>query len=207
MKSGTTFVLGALAMLVAGNPNLALARNPNPGVMPINSYAFGKSYGAWAQEFADWTFQFSLADYPLFQLSGEVDCGYAQSGKVWFLYGALEDGVERFCTIPSGKSLLVSVNSVTSFAPEFGDTEDDLREDASKDLEGVRWLEMSIDGVPLKGLYSYRASSPEGGFVLHIQKDSILNELGLDDGVLPAVIRGFHARVLAEEVVLLGGGQ
>jgi hypothetical protein len=193
MKIGTKFVLGALAVLMVVIPNLAVARNHNPGVMPINSHAFGKSYGVWGQEFAQWIYHFSLADFPLFQGSDEVDCGNAQSGKVWFLYGALENNVVRSCTIPPGKALFIAVNTVLSFAPEFGETEEDVREDANRDLEGVEFLEVEIDGVPLKALYSYRATSPEGGFVFSIEDGSILAEFGFPVGDrAPAIIDGYH---------------
>ena len=193
MKIGTKFVLGALAALIVVIPNLALARNHNPGVMPINSHAFGKSYGVWGQEFAQWIYHFSLEDWPLFQDNGEVDCGNAQSGKVWFLYGALDNGVVRSCTIPPGKALFIAVNSVLSFAPEFGATEEDVRDDANTDVENISSLEVEVDGIRLKNLYGYRASSPEGGFVFSIEEGSVLTEFGFAPGDRePAVIDGYH---------------
>ena len=186
-------MLGALAMLMVVTPNLAVARNHNPGVMPINSHAFGKSYGVWGQEFAQWIYHFSFADFPLFQDSGEVDCGNAQSGKVWFLYGTFGEGVMRSCTIPPGKALFIAVNTVLSFAPDFGDTEEDVREDAHRDLAGIESMEVEVDGVPLKKLYSYRATSPEGGFVFSIEEGSVLNEIGFEAGDRePAIIDGYH---------------
>lgn len=196
MKTMATVVLGTMALLLASYSNLAGARNLNPGVMPINSHPFGKSYGVWGQEFSNWVFSFSLADYPLFQGDGEVDCGNAQAGKVWFLYGALTDGVQRSCTIPPGTALFISVNSTTSFAPIFGETEQEIRDDAGRDLAGVQTLEASVDGVPLKDLWSYRASSPPGGFVFTIEDGSILNDpdvYGLPAGdYYPAIADGYY---------------
>lgn len=196
-KVGKT-VFSALVLLVAGYSQTAGAGNPNPGVMPINSHAFGKSYGVWGQEFDQWLFQFSLAEFPLFQGSEEVDCGKDQKGKVWFLYGALSDGVERSCTIPNGKALFISVNSVLSWDPDFGVGEDEVRDDAKRDLDGtdttagVQTLEVVIDGVPLNDPFSYRASSPEGGFVLTIAEGTILNELGFEAGDRdPAIVDGY----------------
>ena len=138
MKMLTKVMLGTLVLLLAGYTQMATADNPNPGVLPINSNAFGKSYGVWGQEFNDWLFQFSADDFPTFQTGdvGEVDCGKGQNGKVWFLAGTVTDFVSRSCTIPPGKALFISLNSITSFAPFFGDTEEYLREDAKRDLDG-----------------------------------------------------------------------
>ena len=99
----------------------------------------------------------------------------------------------RSCTIPPGKALFIAVNTVLSFAPEFGETEEEIREDAKKDLEGVESIEVEIDGVPLTDLYSYRATSPDGGFVFTIEDGSILAELGFPPGGRePAIINGYH---------------
>ena len=177
---------------MAGLAQVASAGGPNPGVMPINSHAFGKSYAVWGEEFNQWLWQFSLEEFPLFQPDGDVDCGIGQRGNVWFLYGAFGGAIERNCTIPANKAIFIAVNSVVSFVPEFGETEQEIREDAQKDLEVVDTLEAWIDGVPVNDPYGYRASSPEGGFVLSIEEGSILNQLGFDAGDRdPAIVDGY----------------
>jgi hypothetical protein len=192
MKMYTKFILGALISLVVSYSPMSAASDANLGVMPIQSNAFGKSYGVWGQEFAQWLFQFSGGDFPLFQPSGDTDCGISQSGKVWFLYGLLDGDVERNCTIPTGKALFISVNSVLSFVPLYGNTEEAIREDAARDLAGVDTLVFSIDGVPIDP-FSYRATSPEGGFIFSIQEGSILNEFGLQAGDYdPAIVDGYY---------------
>lgn len=189
MKLYTKFILGALISLVVSYSSMIAASG---AVLPIQSKAFGKSYGVWGQEFSQWLFNYSLADYPLFQPGGDADCGNNQSGKVWFLYGALEDGVERNCTIPSNKALFISVNSTTSFVPFFGDTEEAIREDADRDMMGVDSLIFTIDEVPIDA-YSYRTSSPDGGFVLTVTEGSILTALGVPAGDYdPAVVDGYY---------------
>ena len=40
--------------------SFAYARNPNPGVLPPHSNAFGQTYGEWAGEWWNWGFQFPL---------------------------------------------------------------------------------------------------------------------------------------------------
>ena len=87
---------------------------------------------------------------------------------------------------------------MASFAPEFGATEEEVREDASRDLDGtdttagVETLEVSIDGVPLNDPWSYRAISPDGGFVFMVDEGSILNEIGFPAGDrYPAIVDGY----------------
>jgi len=58
--------------------------------------------------------------------------------------------------------------------------------------KGVETLEVSIDGVPLNDPWSYRASSPEGGFVFMIEEGSILTAYGYDAGDrYPAIVDGY----------------
>jgi hypothetical protein len=193
MKKITTAMLAALALFVALFSAVAEARNLNPGVMPINSHSFGKSYGVWGGEFSSWIWSFSPEEFPLDQPDGNVDCGNGQSGKVWFLYGAFTEGVHRACTIPPGKALFISVNSVLSMVPLFGTTEEEIRADAAAYLDGVETLEVSVDGVPINDPWSYRASSPEGGFVFTIREGSILDlSYGLPPGdYYPAIVDGY----------------
>lgn len=205
MKMMTKFMLGALLLLVAGYSQMAVAGNPNPGVMPINSHAFGKSYGVWGEEFVQWLFSFSLDDLPLFQPDGPANCGDGQTGKVWFLYGGLGGPVTRSCTIPTGKSLFIAVNSAVSYAPDFGNTEEELRADAASDIDAVdpATTFVWIDGLPLNDVLSYRASSPEGGFLFDVPAGSTAEALGIPadalsvvDGywiLLPPLSKGDHA--------------
>lgn len=198
MKIKPKFVLGALMILVASYSQMATAAKPNPTVFPAVSHPYGKSYGVWGQEFSQWLFQFSLEEFPLFQVDGPTDCGVAQSGQVWFLYGVLDGTAERSCTIPPGKAIFISVNSVTSFVPFFGENEEEVREDAKRDLDGtattqgVETLEVVIDGTALDDPFGYRASSPEGGFELTVSEGSILTALGVPAGVYePAIVDGY----------------
>lgn len=192
MNKTKKLLFGTIILLVTCYSQLATAAKPNPTLFPIDSYPYGKSYGVWGQEFAQWVYQFSLADYPLFQGDGPADCNANQSGKVLFLYGVLEGAVSRSCTIPQGKPIYIAVNNTLAFVPVFGSNEAEIREDAQRDLAGVSRLEVVIDGVPLDDPFSYRATSPDGGFVFSIAEGSILNEIGFDAGdYAPAIIDGY----------------
>lgn len=192
MKEIKKFVIETLVLLVICYSQLATAAKPNPTLFPIDSYPYGKSYGVWGQEFTRWVYQFSLADYPLFQGDGPADCSISQSGQVWFLYGVLDGAVSRSCTIPPGKSIFIAVNATTSFVPLFGETEAEIRADAQRDLAGVSTLEVTIDGISLADPFAYRANSPDGGFVFSIEEGSILTEFGIPaDEYAPAIVDGY----------------
>lgn len=194
----TKFIIVILMLLVAGFSQMAVAGNPNPGVMPINSHPYGKSYGVWGQEFNTWLWQFTEEEFPMLQGDGPVDCTIGQRGKVWFLYGTFGGVVERSCTIPHGKALFIGLNGIISFVPEFGNNEEEIREDAKRDLDGtdtnvgVETLSVEIDGAELKKPFSYRADSPEGGFVLTVEEGTFISDFGVALGDHdPAIVDGY----------------
>jgi hypothetical protein len=76
--------------------------------------------------------------------------------------------------------------------PEDATTEEELRALAASNTDGTSVLECTVDGVPLEGLFLYRAASPEGGFVMHVPEDSIVTEWGYTPGDRdPAVADGY----------------
>ena len=169
------------------------AGNPNPGVLPPDSAAYGLEYGEWGAVWWNWAFSSPLADNPLVDTTGE-NCHTNQMGKVWFLAGFLdvfgEGGpVVRECTIPAGKALFFPiVNSVWVGFP--GDTEEDLRAGANATIDGVSELEVVIDGEPLADLWKYRAESP--AFPLELPEGAILDQLiGLSGTFEPSVTDGY----------------
>jgi len=144
--------------------------NPNPGVAPVNSDAFGKSYGQWAGQFWSWAFSNPTSANPLFD-NAPVSAG--QSGKVWFIGGTFtptDEGngevvgrVTRDASIPAGTALFVPlVNGEASDLEGNGTNEAELRASAKGlgDAIDPNSLFMSVDGRSLKGLASYRVQSP-----------------------------------------------
>jgi hypothetical protein len=73
------------------------------------------------------------------------------------------------------------------WAPEDAKTEKEVRAMANAAVDGVAFLECTVDGVPLKNLFDYRAESP--AFTL---PDTLLVDFGLDEGDrFPAVADGY----------------
>lgn len=164
----------------------------NPRVLPVNARPYGASYGEWGAQWWTWATAQPFATSPLFDQSGEF-CDLGQSGGVWFLAGILGGGTAvRDCAVPAGKALFFPVANGLSFAPEFGDTEDEIRADVANDLTGidVSSLGVMVDGSALEDLAAFRAASP--AFVFPIPEGSLLNEFGFDAGDRsPAVSDGW----------------
>lgn len=78
-------------VLIGTAPHRVQAGSPNPGVLPPQSYPYGRSYGEWSAAWWQWVFNLPVSTdgtttHPLF-VAGDIDCSYGQSGKVWFLGG------------------------------------------------------------------------------------------------------------------------
>jgi hypothetical protein len=157
----------ALALLVAVSPAPAAGRNPNPGVSPINSAPYGKSYGEWGAAWWTWALSFPADRNPIFDATGEFG-SQGQAGPVWFLAGTSGGAVERTITIPAGKGLFLPLLNVINdypcpdpnFQPPPGQTlEEFLREGAIFFVDHATELSVEVDGVPLRNLFDYRATS------------------------------------------------
>jgi hypothetical protein len=84
------------------------------------------------------------------------------------LTGSYKHQVDRYCSIPAGKSVLFTIlNSECSFA-EFPNlkTEQDLRKCAKEIQDSVIEVQATVDGVSIKGLEKYRVQSPVFNFTL-----------------------------------------
>ena len=162
MRRGTLWsVIVALTGILLSVPVIAGNKgNPNPGVIPPHARAFGHTYGEWAAEYWKWIGAFPWAENPQNDETGEF-CAIGQSGKVWFLAASFGFGEwVRECEVPAGKAIFFPIAPGVFFAPGDGDTEEEVRAAANAAMDGVDLLECSVDGVPLKNLFDYRAESP-----------------------------------------------
>lgn len=155
------------------------AKNGNPGVLPPNSNAFGKTYGEWSAAFWEWAYSLpATPDHPLIA-DGAMDCSLGQSGKVWFLGGTYTANpdpndprivvgtADRECTVPTGKALFFPIINAECDTIDEGDVgdgmpEEDLRNCANDLIDAVKPdnLSATIDGVPVANLADYRADLP-----------------------------------------------
>ena len=188
------------AVLLLGtvpSPPAALAA-ADPGVLPPQSSAFGKSLGAWSAAWWQWAFAIPTGQNPLLDDSG-ANCGVGQAGKVWFLGGtfALTENpsthdvvgtASRTCSIPNGTAVLIPIiNAECSTIEGNGTTEAELRACARGFMDGVTVLTADVDGRSVSNPRQYRATSPLFSFTLPSD-----NLLGKPAGTSPSVSDGFY---------------
>ena len=74
----------AVSALMVASVTPTLAGNPNPGILPVQSHASGKSYAEWSAQWWRWTLAFPATADPASDTAPQES---AQSGPVWFLAG------------------------------------------------------------------------------------------------------------------------
>jgi hypothetical protein len=91
------------------------AGNLNPGILPPQASAFGRTYGAWSAAWWQYVLAQPTATNPLLDSTG-ANCRMGQSGPVFFLVGTIEASgtATRECTVPAGKALFFPL--VNTFA-------------------------------------------------------------------------------------------
>src|SRR6266511_4357873 len=87
-----------LAVLTAAPAALA-QRQPNPGILPVDSNPYGKSYGDWGAAWWAWVLSIPGDQNPNFDATGEF-CHVGQDGPVWFVAGNFGGVNTRTCTVP-----------------------------------------------------------------------------------------------------------
>ncbi len=177
--------VAVLAMTAA--TSIALAKNPNPRILPPNASPYTHTYSEWAAKFWQWTLSLPADHHPLFDTA---DCSAGQSGKVWFIDGTLAptsgaDGVyqgivTRDCTVPAGKALFFPIiTSECSTLEGNGATDGELRDCAKWLQDHAVNLSCEIDGVPVRNLAAYRKQSPLFTYG-PLPQNNVLQALGLD---------------------------
>ena len=165
--------------------------DPNPGVVPRNSTAFGTTYrdlaGAWWQ----WALAGDASDNPVLDPTG-ANCAVRQSGKVWVLAGTFGGTVTRSCPVPAGQALFFPVlNTVWAANPGESATEDELAALVLNDLQASTAI-ASIDGASVQNIGLYLAISP--AFSLALGENNVL---GAPAGIYTPAVGGGIQLLLA----------
>jgi len=117
-----------------------------------------------------WVYSQPFDRSPLFDPTG-VNCDVDQHGPVWYLARIAGPRVfegTRHCTIPRDKAILLYIGAVVDtypcpfpgFEPAPGQSlYDFLASDARFFLDTVNFLEVSLDGRPIKNVFGYRYAS------------------------------------------------
>jgi hypothetical protein len=164
-------VVGLVGLLLtAGSLCLAHGANGNPGVLPVNSKPYGKTYGEWSAEHWKWLLSMPYEGHPLND-DGDVDLSKGQSGHVWFLGGTftsteLPGGIvvgeaTRNGTVPVGKALFFPIiDTEASTLEGNGTTYEELLAVAAFFTDAATNLSCEVDGVAVQNLEAYRVQSP-----------------------------------------------
>lgn len=155
-----------LLVIVAIAASLVAAE---PGIAPPKSSPHGASYAQWGAAWWQWVFSLPahVPPNPLLT-AGAVDCGYGQTGHVWFLAGALSPGYTwRSCRVPTGTWLFLPVLNAwcDNVAVSPPATIDQLKQCAAYYAD-AKELHASIDGAPVPNLFAYRAPYAPFGYTV-----------------------------------------
>ncbi len=155
-------------------PVVSTDKIPNlvpPGDRRLN----GKTYAQLAAAFWKWSLEMPMTNsagaiHPFLD-SPRFDVAESQSSDVWFLGAPVHTEAapvrttQRYCVIPAGKSLFLSIFSVESSdiePPPFrGRTPEDQAANAQFWADHIVDLFCEIDGVPVSNLAAYRVRSPQ----------------------------------------------
>jgi hypothetical protein len=152
-------IFSSLMILVSVTPILVSAQL---GTFPPGSSPYGLSYNDWSAEWWKWLYSIPDDRNPAADTTGAF-CAENQnaSGPVWFLAGTYGSKEVRNCTIPSGKSLLLSPIDMlcTPVDTPGARTEEDLRKCAKEDQDKVNLVRITVDGVDIPAVMDYRIQS------------------------------------------------
>ena len=174
----TAFIICTLSSQAQAQIDTINNKTNRNSTIPIGTYQayskpFGLAYSEWTAKWWQWAYSIPKDVNPAYDDTGKY-CSKGQSGPVWFLTGAYNHSVDRYCSIPAGKSILFTIlNSECSFA-EFPKlkTQQDLNRCSKEMQDAVIHLEASIDGINIKDFRQYRIQSPLFNFTL--PKNNIL---------------------------------
>jgi hypothetical protein len=170
-------------------------------VFPPGSNPHELSYGEWSAEWWKWLDGIPKDRNPAADKTGAF-CSENQNttGPVWFLAGTWGSKEERSCTVPFGKSILISpIDMLCSPVDQPGiKTEEEMRKCAKDDQDKVNLVRVTVDGVDVPDIKSYRVQSPLFNFSLpenNVQGVPAQEVQGVSDGycvMLKPLPRGEH---------------
>ena len=156
-------VLVALTLTVAPLGARASDGNLNPRILPPNSAAFGKTYGAWSSAWWQYVESQPASSNPLVDPTG-AGCGVGQSGPVFFLVATNGSGAATRdkCTVRAGNALFFPLLNVfdvhvpctpaTGSVCDSKDTPEKIWANLQTFAFSASELHARIDGVPVANL-------------------------------------------------------
>jgi hypothetical protein len=199
VKVAVAIAVAIVAAIVNNAPSTAIAQEPignTTTIGPIevfvpNSKPYNKTYGEWNQIWWEWAQMEPIENNPIHDPTGEKCAVNQNDPNVWFLAGTVGGRVERVCTIPASKAILIPLlNTECSTAEDPSlTTEEALRECARNNApDRARViLRASVDGQEIPDLESYWAESSLYGYILPVG-----NIWGAPPGPTQQVAAGYY---------------
>lgn len=134
-------------------------------IFPPDSQPYGLTHAEHAQNFWKWQLSIPANESPMEDSTGEnCSVGQSNTNSSVFYLGNGEGKVERTCTVPAGKGLLIPVMQVEVSDKESpGASVEDLSNAAKKDQDGVNSLYLQVDNeeYTYDDLLKYRTQPTE----------------------------------------------
>ena len=151
-----------LCAALAATLTTAVAAPPVVAAIDSDEIVFDRSQAEWSEAYLQWIATFARGGSPISDATGAA-CATRQEGEVWFL--ATSDGtgpVVRSCVVPVGRTLFVPiVSTMERSGNREPDCESMARIAADNISHRVSGLAMSVDGLAVDNLPSYRAATRE----------------------------------------------
>jgi hypothetical protein len=126
-----------------------------------NSAPYGVTFADWTAKWWQWVLSITVENSPVNDTTGK-NCAINQNGPVWFLGGTLGGIVDRSCTIPAEKAILLPILSHGGTLADSPDvkSEDELSSYVTREMDIGINLDITVDNVKLTDLKRYRVRSP-----------------------------------------------
>lgn len=136
-----------LIILVVYSTLAPAAASSSSNIFPPDSKPYGLTYDEHAQNFWKWLLSIPASDSPMDDTKGDkCTVGQTDTNSSVFYLGPGEGKIERTCTVPAGKGLLVPVMEVEQSDKEIpGASVEILTDAAKKDQDSVNSLYLKID--------------------------------------------------------------
>ena len=130
-------------------------------IFSAESDPYGLTYSEWAAEWWKWFLSIPKDDTHALDTTGEKCSQNQNNANVWFLAATYGGSVERKCTIPSDKSILLPVINVACSYAYFPSlkTEEELHRCASEEARAIYERRLVVDGVEFRDLDNYLFTS------------------------------------------------
>jgi hypothetical protein len=132
-------------------------------IFPPDSEPYGLTYDEHAQNFWKWLLSIPASESPMDDTKGDkCTVGQANTNSSVFYLGPGEGKMERTCTVPAGKGLVIPVMEVEQSDKEIpGASVEELTNAAKKDQDSVNSLYLKDEEYTYNDLLKYRIQPTE----------------------------------------------